>query len=116
MTSTVKKPNPNKSDLHKKHFENIINEQSAIQEEEPSTTREGQGAMPEQHKNGAGRTSENHNHQDDTLNAESDAENNVKQHVKNVNVNQNEDYRCKIIYFLKDCSQVCRFGSSSSYS
>ena len=103
--------------MRKKQLENIINEQSAIQEEESMVTAgagaEASGAI---HKNAAEMKSfPNNNNEDDTLNAESDAEN--KQHADNENINdydskrderlQNEDYRCKIIYFFKDCTKVC---------
>ena len=84
--------NPKKLDLHKKHLDNIINEQSAIQETEANN--------------------------DNTLNADDDDE-----YADNGNVAaataaaaiasskreerlKDEDYKCKIIYFYKNCSKV----------
>ena len=83
--------NPKKLDLHKKHLDNIINEQSAIQETEANN--------------------------DNTLNADDDDE-----YADNGNAAaataaavasskkeerlKDEDYKCKIIYFYKNCSKV----------
>jgi len=92
LTSTVKKLNPKKLDLHKKHLDNIINEQSAIQETEANN--------------------------DNTLNADDDDD----EYADNGNAAaataaaivsnkkaerlKDEDYKCKIIYFYKNCSKV----------
>ena len=82
--------NPKNLELHKKHLDNIINEQSAIQESDVNN--------------------------DNTLNADDDEEENADNGVtpastlpkskQNEERLKDEDYKCKIIYFYKNCTKV----------
>ena len=84
LTSTVKKLNPKKLELQKKRLENIINETSSIDFQEVNQVKQ---AASDQAK---AQPQTNNNNNDNTLNAGS----------------MDEDYKCKIVYFFRNCTKV----------
>ena len=95
LTSTVKKLNPKKLDLHKKHLDNIINEQSAIQETEANNENTLNADDDDDDE-----YADNGNAAAAATTAAAIASSKKEERLKD------EDYKCKIIYFYKNCSKV----------
>lgn len=82
--------NPKKLELHKKHLDNIINEQSAIQETDVNN---------ENTLNADGQEEDCADNGTTPVCAQFDP----KQKEERM---KDEDYKCKIIYFYKNCTKV----------